>query len=208
MNYDLLLELFIVHISILILLSIIPKYYKVLGIISIPILLYIILYNSKIIHIDINTYSAISIITILIYLVIEKLLVKYKIIDNNIDDIEDVEDIEAVEAVEDVEDVEAVEDKVEEFTDKIKKFKNSESVKTFNMNNRAKLSKRKVGRKMKKSKEGFNDISKVNTAEGFKDEISKYYNSFNTGILKKKSKNTSQSVDKFYVLKDKLIDLF
>jgi len=205
MNYDLLLELFIVHISILILLSIIPKYYKVLGIISIPILLYIILYNSKIIHIDINTYSAISIITILIYLVIEKLLVKYKIIDNDIDE---VEAVEAVEAVEDVEAVEAVEDKVEEFTDKIKKFKNSESVKTFNMNNRAKLSKRKVGRKMKKSKEGFNDISKVNTAEGFKDEISKYYNSFNTGILKKKSKNTSQSVEKFYVFKEKLIDLF
>lgn len=189
-TYNLLLELFITHISILILLYIIPQYYKILGIISIPILLYIILYNSNIIHYDIKMYCSLSIITIIIYLILERMLEKYKYnsIISNQDDNE-----------------------LEQFTDKIKKFKNSESVKTFNMNNRAKLSKKKIGLKKHKQKhknrEDFNN-SKIHSAENFKDDINAYYNSFNKGILKKKSKSTSQSIEKFYVLKDKLMDLF
>ena len=109
-------------------------------------------------------------------------------------------------------------DDVEGFSIKLDGFKESDKNKNLSFNNRNKLNKKYNKKKKKNNGKGRNSNNKEDFSDTEKNlEISKidiknntidYYNSFNKGIMKKKSQSTSESIEKFSFLKDKLFEIF
>jgi hypothetical protein len=172
---------------ILLVLKLHVKYTHIIEIAVIPLILYIILMRTKTVT-NMETFIIICIGTIVLHLALHIILKHYGIIGYH--DVDDVDDVMR-----------------EDFSNKLDEFKNSDNAKKLKYVNRHKLNKKRKNKKSKKSKEKFEN-SEIVTIDGIKSDAVDYYNSFNQGIMKKKSKNTGESVDKLYFLKDKLFEIF
>jgi hypothetical protein len=104
----------------------------------------------------------------------------------------------------------SVDNAVEGFSIKLDNFKNSDNTKNMSYNNRSKLKKRtgKYKKGKGKGKEAFEDSSNDYKVSTVKNDTIDYYNSFNKGIMKKKSQSTSESLEKFSFLKEKFFEIF
>jgi len=160
-----------------------PAYIHIAKILVIIAILYILLYRTRIIT-SIETFSVICIISITIHLSIHFIMIKYGII--------------------------SVDNAVEGFSIKLDNFKNSDNTKNMSYNNRSKLKKRtgKYKKGKGKGKEAFEDSSNNYKLSSVKNDTIDYYNSFNKGIMKKKSQSTSESLEKFSFLKEKFFEIF
>ena len=195
---------------VLLVLNLHVKYTHIIEIAFIPLILYIILIRTKTVT-NIETFIIICIGTIVLHLALHILLKHYGIIGYHEDGDRDRDDNEDAEIT-------------EEFSNKLDEFKNSDNAKKLKYGNRQKLHKKRKDKnskknknknnknknKNKKGKEKFENSgnNEIVTIDGIKSDAVDYYNSFNQGIMKKKSKNTGESVDKFYFLKDKLFEIF
>lgn len=176
------------------------KYTHIIEIAFIPLILYIILMRTKTVT-NMETFIIICIGTIVLHLALHIILKYYGIIGYH----GDVDDNEKI---------------TEEFANKLDEFKNSDNAKKLKHVNRQKLHKKRKDKKNQKdkkdkksnkgNKEKFENSGNIEivSIDGIKSDAADYYNSFNQGIMKKKSKNTGESVDKFYFLKDKLFEIF
>lgn len=170
------------------------KYTHVIEIALIPIILYILLIRTNIITSS-ETFIIICIGTIAAHLVLHIILKYYGIVGFHTD--------ESISS--------NIEIQIEEgFSDKLTEFKKTDNAKHLKYDNRKKLHKKRKSKKNKKGKKTSESFSSDNivTVGNVKEDAVNYYNSFNEGIMKKKSKSTGESIDKFYFLKDKLFEIF
>lgn len=201
---NLIILVVLVILIVLLVLNLHVKYTHIIEIAFIPLILYIILIRTKTVT-NIETFIIICIGTIVLHLTLHILLKHYGIIGYHEDGDGDRDGNEDAEIT-------------EEFSNKLDEFKNSDNAKKLKYGNRQKLHKKRKDKNSKKSKKNKKDKkgkekfensgnNEIVTIDGIKSDAVDYYNSFNQGIMKKKSKNTGESVDKFYFLKDKLFEI-
>lgn len=104
--------------------------------------------------------------------------------------------------------------KTENFSIKLDDFKNSGDSKYFGSKNHHSLTKKKklkAKKKLNRGKEKFNNTanstSNLYSYESIKGTATDYYDSFNHGVMKKKSNSTRDSINKWGFLKDKFFEI-